>query len=354
MDFSSIKKVIIELTKRNYRSLLAMSFIIFVMTTFALTSDLLLSGSFILLFFIIVLPFFISMIIVNIKFKANVEFTPKQFYENYKVSLILGTGGVFRVLRSFIISFLVFIATSITLYICNNVIGFVDDTEFMNIYYEFVSSPNNSEILKNLTTFLSNSQNSFVIFLHTIFLISLAFAIFTFIYQIIRNTLIFFVQSNFGCEKNDAIAIYKKVFPKIKRIYNKVMFGCLWPFFILFPLGFILGSTLISLVNETLPFLMYGATVGGCLVLVPFLPMIVTTQDVVFSVFAPYFLVEAKDTLLQALQSINVDTNIPEEQKDLLRNFYVEQIKQIDLIKEPLEKSSFENMLNGKDDSEEK
>ena len=83
MDFSSIKKVIIELTKRNYRSLLAMSFIIFVMTTFALTSDLLLSGSFILLFFIIVLPFFISMIIVNIKFKANVEFTPKQFYENY-------------------------------------------------------------------------------------------------------------------------------------------------------------------------------------------------------------------------------------------------------------------------------
>ena len=53
MDFSSIKKVIIELTKRNYKSLLAMSFIIFVMTTFAVTSDLLLSGSFILLFFIL-------------------------------------------------------------------------------------------------------------------------------------------------------------------------------------------------------------------------------------------------------------------------------------------------------------
>ena len=86
MDFSSIKKVIIELTKRNYRSLLAMSFIIFVMTTFALTSDLLLSGSFILLFFIIVLPFFISMIIVNIKFKANVEFTPKQISRQNTVS----------------------------------------------------------------------------------------------------------------------------------------------------------------------------------------------------------------------------------------------------------------------------
>ena len=82
------------------------------------------------------------------------------------------------------------------------------------------------------TRVLSASPFFGVIFLHTILLISLAFAIFTFIYQIIRNTLIFFVQSNFGCQKNDAIAIYKKVFPKIKRIYNKFMFGCLWPFFI--------------------------------------------------------------------------------------------------------------------------
>ena len=46
MEFGSIKKVIIEFTKKNFQSLLAMSFMIFVMIALTLTVDLFLPGSF--------------------------------------------------------------------------------------------------------------------------------------------------------------------------------------------------------------------------------------------------------------------------------------------------------------------
>ena len=100
---------------------------------------------------------------------------------------------------------------------------------------------------------------------------------------------------------------------------------------------------------------MYGGTLGACLLCIPLLPYIVTSTDVVFSVFSPYFLVESKETLLAALKSINLANDIPEEQKDMLRAFYVNQIKQIDLIKNSLDDTKLDDFLNHrKDDNDDK
>ena len=100
---------------------------------------------------------------------------------------------------------------------------------------------------------------------------------------------------------------------------------------------------------------MYGGTLGACLLCIPLLPYIVTSTDVVFSIFSPYFLVESKETLLAALKSINLANDIPEEQKDMLRAFYVNQIKQIDLIKNSLDDTKLDDFLNHrKDDNDDK
>ena len=355
MEFGSIKKVIIEFTKKNFQSLLAMSFMIFVMIALTLTVDLFLPGSFILLFFILVLPFFISMLITNIKFKANVPFNQKDFYGQYKIGLILGCSGCFRVFRSILVAFLVYLAFVSGVFLVNIVFNFVDMSQFVEIYENLISNPNNEQYLQSLIDFIQDTKQPFVILINAVNLVGHALFVFTFIYQIIKNTLIFYIQSNFGCNKNDAINVFKGVYPKIKKTYHRVLFNILWPVLILFPLGFILGIAVTSLLDKSLLVLMYGGTLGACLLCIPLLPYIVTSSDVVFSIFSPYFLVESKETLLAALKSINLANDIPEEQKDMLRAFYVNQIKQIDLIKNSLDDTKLDDFLNHKkDDNDDK
>ena len=89
--------------------------------------------------------------ITNIKFKANVPFNQKDFYGQYKIGLILGCSGCFRVFRSILVAFLVYLAFVSGVFLVNIVFNFVDMSQFVEIYENLISNPNNEQYLKKIT-----------------------------------------------------------------------------------------------------------------------------------------------------------------------------------------------------------
>ncbi|MCF0117843.1 MAG: hypothetical protein HUJ61_07360, partial [Bacilli bacterium] len=333
MDLNSIKAIIQETLKKNWKALMAMSFIIFIVIILGAALDLFfVAGTFIIVFMLAILPFYISMIITNIKFKTDPNFNSKEFYMNYRVALIPGLSSSMRAFKSALIGLFVAFLSFLMIYWVVIELKVFDDTQLMNLIYADRSDVEN--YWNALGDYIADINNPFVLFLYFLIAGCEGLGIFTFVICLLRNTPVFYIQTNFACAKKDALSIFKTSRPKIKKVYNKLLFSSIWPIFILFPLGFYLGATVGWSISHYLSPLIFGGICGAFLFSLPMLPIFVSTQDILFSIFMPYYLLGAREAIINTLKLINQNPNVSEEEKDAVRRFYVERLKQIDAMKD--------------------
>ncbi len=339
MNYDSIVNLVVTTFKKHYKQLIAMSFCLFVIVICCLTLNLIVDGSIYLTTPLIILPFFVSMVICNLKMKQLNEFNNKDFYAHFKVGFAIVFNGTLRYIRCLFCGILTFLVVLLAIYVIPTSLGVIDISRLSNLANAYINSKSTEDYLA-LQAYLSNFSEPGVMYLYISLFISNGLSVMVFMVLIIKNMLIFFIETNFGCNKNDALKIYRLSFPNFKKTYFKVNINLLWYFFVAFPIGYIAGIYVASIWSNVYTVMLFGGYVGALLLCVPLLPIAVTSQDVLFSVFSPYFLVNARPILLDSLQKLNNTENIPEEQKEIIRKFYVDQLKQIDAITEALDSAT--------------
>ncbi|MCF0117784.1 MAG: hypothetical protein HUJ61_07045, partial [Bacilli bacterium] len=352
MDTNTVRGIIIGEFKKNWRSLLAMSFLVFTMIILGVVLDMLVVAGLVVIVFIFgISPFYLSMIITSFKLKTNPEFNPKDFYSSYKLAIFPGLSSSLSSVKSYFIGVFWFFAVFLISYWIFSATGVVDVTELQNI----ISDPDTSIdiIITKYNEILNGEPSNLGFFLKCIYTGSVGFGVLIFTTSLLGNTPIFFIQTNFGCNKKEAKYIYHVAKLKIKKSYNKILWSSIWVFLVLYPVGYFLGACIGYACFSSLNVMILCGISGAFLLSFPLLGLFVCTEDVLFTVYSPYFLVASRPIILESLKKLN-NNGLPEnEEKVLIRKLYVERLQQIDALNKEMEGEVYTADLSKKNSSEE-
>lgn len=307
--------------------------------------NLIISGLFVIVIFFLVIPLLGCLIINNVQYSSGKEYSLKDFYKGYRITLLPGLHGSFRMIKSFIYAALIMIGCFTLIYEVTSIFTSVIDPELVN---SIKAAKDNNEMYSILEAYLQDPAYDYYMYLYNIFyLVSFGIALFFFIHFVLRSTPLFYIQTNMGCSKKDALYLYKKVYPTYKKSLNMTFSKIGWAYYLVYPFSFAIGAFIgwALFKNATLAVLI--AMLFSLLSSSPFLAIYLLTQDCFFRLNSSTYKIEAKFLFEKALQNVDQDTRISEEQKEVIKKFYSEQLIEIEKLEEL--KSLLDKQMENKD-----
>ncbi len=290
------------------------------------------SGLFILVIFFLVIPLLGCMIINNVQYSGGKEYSLKDFYKGYRITLLPGLHGSFRMIKSFIYASLIMIGCFSLIYEVTSIFTSVIDPELINL---LKAAKDNNEIYSIFEAYLQDPSSDYYMYLYSIFyLVSFGIALFFFIHFVLRSTPLFYIQTNMGCSKKDAIFLYKKVYPTYKKSLNMTFSKIGWAYYLVYPFSFAIGAFIGWALFKNVTLAILIAMLISLLCSSPFLAIYLLTQDCFFRLNTSTYKIEAKFLFEKALQNVEHDTRISEDQKEIIKKFYSEQLIEIEKLEE--------------------
>lgn len=329
METNEIKNSILEIFRQNMKYFLATGFALVISIVFTFVANLFFPIiSLALLFFFLIIPILSLMIINLTQAKTGRSLSLKNFYKGYKLTLLPGLHGSFRVIRAFLYSFLIGMGVFILSYLVTSIFTPVIDSSLVESLQKATSFEGQLQMVQD---FLETPAGEHYIYLYSIFSL-LAFGVgeFFFIHFTLKSIPIFYLQSIMACSKKDAIYLWNQVEPRTKKTSRQLIFKVCGLFYILYPLGYIVGVSLGFFILGDLKYGLLFALLFSLLCSMPILPLYLICQDYLFVLYTPLYKKFAKPLYEMALQNLENDERISEEQKMVIRQFYEAQLKDIE------------------------
>ncbi len=343
MQFDQIKNAIFEIFRKNAGYFLATGLALAFSLVAAYGLNIFLPGTFIIIIFFLIIPLLGCMIINNVQYSAGKGYNLKDFYRGYRVTLLPGLHGAFRMIRSFIFAALISLATFLVIYEgCSLFMNVIDP----NLVSAIESAKSQTEIFEILQAFYEDPASEKYLNMYSIFyLISFGTGLFFFIHFVMKSVPIFYIQSNIACSKKDAIYLYNQVYPTNKKTYSKLIFKVCGLYYLIYPVSYLIGGFIGWTVFKDVQYMILIAMILTLISTLPFLSLYLLCQDTLYRVYAPVYKTKAKSLFEIALKNVDDDPRISEEQKEVVKKFYNDQLSEI----ERLEKTEILTHLSSTD-----
>lgn len=328
MQTTEVRDSILEVVRKNIGYFLSTGLALVISIVFAYVANLYIPGSCILIFFFLIIPI-LSLMILNItQLRVGKPLSLKDFYKGYRVTLIPGLHGSYRVIRSIIFAILISLLTFMFVYSATSLFTSVVDPVLVD---ELQKAQTMEEWARILNDFYTSPTSEHYLAMYGIFeLVSFGVGEFFFIHFVLKSVPLFYIQSSMACSKKDAIFLYNQVYPTQRKTYRKTIFKVCGIYYVLFPVGYILGGILGWFVFKDGIYATIFALLFSLLFSIPILPMYLLCQDYLFVVYAPVYKKSAKSLYEKALANLDADERMSEEQKTVIRQFYETQLKEIE------------------------
>ena len=329
MQLGEIKDQILNIYRKHLGYFLSASFIIVISILFVFALNLLFPGMIFIGFCLLIIPLCTCFMINNsFQFTSGKPFRLENFYQGYRLSLLPGLHGSYRFIRAFLISILVFFIGVIILYSVGSLFMDLQDRYLIDLLQ---ADHSDYEVyIQNIYKYLDDPSAFYVQVYSIICTISFGFASMYFIHATLSSSILFYIQSSLGCSKRDAMQLQRKVSSQYKKTYFRLILKTCSKFFLLFPLGYGLGLFLGLMFGGQLEVMLFSALAVGLLFSFPFLPLFLLSQEFLFQIFLPEYKKNARPIFESAIRNINLDPRIAEEKKQILRQFYLIQLQEIE------------------------
>lgn len=328
METNEIRNSIYDIFHRYRGYFLATGFSLVMSIVFAFVLNIFLPLSIIALFAVLIIPI-LSLMIINLsQARAGKPLSLKDFYKGYKLTLLPGLHGSFRVIRAALYSFLIYIGTFLIVYLIASFFTSVVDPEIIQSLQKASSIEAQYKIIME---YYETPAAEPYLKLYSIFsLISFGVGEFFFIHFTLKSIPIFYLQSNMACSKKDAIFLFNQVEPRTKKTSRQLIGKVCGLYYLLYPLGYMIGAAFgyFALGN-----VVYGFIFGlffSLLFSMPMLSLYLICQDYLFVLYMPLYKMFAKPLYETALKNLDHDERVSEEQKTVIRQFYETQLKEIE------------------------
>lgn len=328
METNEIKNSIFDIFHKYRGYFLATGFSLVMSIVFAFVLNIFVPLTIVILFAILIIPI-LSLMIINLsQARAGKPLSLKDFYKGYKLTLLPGLHGSFRVIRATLYSILIYIGTFLIVYLVTSIFTNVVDQEFIQSLQQATSIENQYKMIMD---YYETPAAQPYLQMYSIFsLVSFGVGEFFFIHFTLKSVPIFYLQSNMACSKKDAIFLFNQVYPKTKKTSRQLIGKVCGLYYLLFPLGYFLG---VALGYFVLGNILYGFLFGlffSLLFSMPMLPLYLICQDYLFVLYMPLYKMFAKPLYEAALKNLDEDERVSEEQKTVIRQFYETQLKEIE------------------------
>ncbi len=316
MDWNELRNTFQTIYRQNRRFFLHTSFIIAISFAIAWGVNFLLHGAILPLFFFLVIPFSECLCICNAEFHATGVYQMKTFYRGYRMSLLPGIHGSFRVIRSFFLSLLVFLGSAFAILLIASLFTSIQDPLFISL----VKSEDYT--IHSLQNYWIDTSDHYRLLYSLTLVISFGMSMMFFIPYTLNSTQLFYLQTTLLCSKKEAIRLYRQVFPLLKKDYRYLKYRVCGPFYYLFPFGYFLGVVM-SITFTSHPFFMMTVAIFiAMLMSAPVLPYHSLLQHHFFQRALPLYKIKGKPMFESMIKMIENNPSISDEQKQVAIVFY--------------------------------
>lgn len=316
MDWDELRNTFQTIYRQNRRFFLHASFLIAISFAIAWGVNFLLHGAILPLFFFLVIPFSECLCICNAEFHATGVYQMKTFYRGYRMSLLPGIHGSFRVIRAFFFSLLVFLGSAVAILLITALFTSIKDPLLISLM------KSEDYTIHSLRNYWLNTTDHYRLLYSLTLIASFGVSTMFFIPYTLNSTQLFYLQTTLLCSKKEAIRLYRQVFPLFKHEYRYFRYRFCGSFYYLFPFGYFLGVA-ISIAFTSHPlFIITLAIFLAVLVCAPLLPYHTLLQHHFFQRALPIYKVKGKSMFESMIKMIENNPSISDEQKQVAIVFY--------------------------------
>lgn len=342
-----MQEVYIEAKKKKkkfYPMIFAMLFGFFMVCLLTAVLDILFPAFVIVLFPLLILPYFIAMQMTLIQLDVQ-EFSRKNFYRLFFVGLTPMIRRAFSALKNVLLACLIyFLTTQLALF----VFGLIP--EYSDLMVQFTNSValGGSNVNDVVNTIMNNYQNNELwnnmIFISSSIAYGIAFMFF--VYKMLHNALYALCKTSASLPNGKGQPVFKEVFKRHSRAYYKTYYKNEWYKIALVPIFYALGVVLAYFLDKKAFNLVFGVSFS-LIAIVILLPNLMLYQE---KTYASMFeeLSKRNFTNMQKVYSdIKGQANLSEEQEKALEDF-MNQLE--NAIKEKNEQGRNDNKENKSSD----
>lgn len=327
MDWDELHNTFQTIYRQNRRFFLRSSFLIALSFAIACGMNFLLQGSILLLFFFTVIPFLECLCICNAEYHATGQYRMQTFYQGYRMSLLPGIHGSFRVLRAFFLALFTFLGCVFVILLSASFFTSIRDPLLLSLFEA------KDFALSSFQHYWRSTTNHYrLLYLLTI-VISFGVATMVFIKCSLNSAQLFYLQTTLLCSKKEAIHLYRQVSPFFKQEYRYFRYRFCGAFYYLFPFGYLLGMVLGISFSSHPFFVITLAIFLSSLICAPLLPYQALLQHHFFQCALPFYKLKGKPIFESMIKMIENNPSISEEQKQLAIMFYRQLLQEVDEMK---------------------
>jgi hypothetical protein len=284
---------------------------------------------------LILTPFYFSLLVMNVRVKRE-KFVPLNSFYLY---LLPGISAAIRVVikpfKTILKAFLIFLLATFFLSLISNWLLPI----FSPVFAEIVNQINimltaGTTSFEQINEFIISRYEDLAPFYNSIFLLSSLFAVIYFVYTISANSMVLHGLIGWGPLSVDLSSLTKRIFQKAKSQYFIFFIKNQWLSIVLFITGYTLGAVFSFLFIKEFSYLFVISLISGLILQGWMLPHYLDIQSLQFESLRPLFNESFRLEISSFLALIELDKNIPEEEKESLRQFCSHALKNLDKTNE--------------------
>ncbi|NCA95740.1 MAG: hypothetical protein EOM74_02045 [Methanomicrobia archaeon] len=319
MNYKDYKETYLLYSKKAPWQSLAMAFSFVMVIIAVVILDYLFVGSIILTIPFVLIPYLLCLQIGLVRVRMTGEVKPKEFYRPFLVAFQENIFRIYRPLKMGLFAFGVYLISSVI----TTLIGYWIVQSYVPalkaIFDELMTIAQSSQTLdyETIMIFLEDNQVSFAPFFSLIYAISMGMAYLFLTLNTVYHAFLVNFALSIPARADKILSIHKRVFPALRRTYLGYSFKNLYPALIVFVVGYLVGSGLAFILRPSDPFL--SVIVGvmfSSLLLMPFIPKILISNEVLFEIMMPVYLKETDDSVKKVYTQFAQSQDLTEAQKE--------------------------------------
>lgn len=308
--------------KKYYATIIAMVFAFFVVLLLSTFLSFWLEYLIILLFPLLILPFFIAMQMTMIQLDT-MEFSAKKFNRMIMVGMSPMLKKPFRTLKTVLLSFLLFIAFTYLSFLIASYIPYYKDyiAEIINI------SLNNTgvDMYNAIITYMQTNTEMTQALMFFVSSISYGIAFFFFIFKMLHNALYALCKNSASLPDGHNQPVFKETFKKYAKQYYRQYYLHEWYKVLLVPVLYALGIY-VSYLIEKPTYNLFFATIFALIGVVILLPNLMLYQEQTYVLMFEELSTRNFSNMQKIYSDLKGQANLTQEQTDALDDF----IKQLE------------------------
>ena len=305
--------------KKKYRpQILAMVFGFVILAFLAIVLDQFLSFSAIVVFPLVVFPYFISMQMMLLQIEQR-EFSRRNFKSYYFAGLSPMVRKAYSPLINALLAVLIYLLSSILIFVI-----FYCMPSYNDVFSEMIKGmsrySNTSDMYNYLAAFVNEHDEIFYLLFLVSNGISYGFAFMFFIYKISHNALYGLCKAGLNLPNGKNRPVFKETFVKYKKQYYLTFYKHNWYRVILVPLFYGFGVYLSTLINQTHLWMMFGSGFA-IIALAILLPNLLLFQEQTYVMMFDELSKKNFKNMEKIYDNFRNNANLSEEQSKALDEF---------------------------------